>query len=210
MAHEDEPNTAAISSDEDNIDFWIGTDEPDEPEEIVKENKPVIKSVEKRTIKPVEVDEAVSEARLTKLRAEGLERAVVLYIRHEHLIAGEDIAALFHSRGYSFGPMQIYQDMSYGQAVFSIANLVEPGVFDPNTMDTFTTQGLTFFLQLPSPFGARAAFEQMLFEAKECAQALNAQLIDKQSVRLTVQMEQYLLGEMIDYDDQVNRVWYDH
>jgi len=75
--------------------------------------------------------------------------------------------------------------MKVKKPVFSVANVVEPGTFDPKERDYFTTPGLAFFMQLPGPLGGRVAFELMLNTAQRVADVLEGTLIDEREQLLT-------------------------
>jgi cell division protein ZipA len=55
-----------------------------------------------------------------------------------------------------------------GASLFSVASMVEPGTFDPPTMENFEYPGVSLFLQLPTTSDGVAAFDAML----SCAQSL--------------------------------------
>jgi len=104
--------------------------------------------------------------------------------------AGADIFAVLEDLGLNYGDMQIFHhygvgDMKVKKPVFSVANVVEPGTFDPKERDYFTTPGLAFFMQLPGPLGGRVAFELMLNTAQRVADVLEGTLIDEREQLLT-------------------------
>lgn len=82
-----------------------------------------------------------------------------------------------------YGDMQIFHhhgvgEMSVDSPLFSIANAVEPGVFDLERMDALTTPGLSMFMRLPGPLDGRVAFELMLNVGQRLAQRLGGELRD--------------------------------
>jgi len=104
--------------------------------------------------------------------------------------AGADIFAVLEDLGLNYGEMRIFHhygvgDMKVKKPVFSVANVVEPGTFDPKERDHFTTPGLAFFMQLPGPLGGRVAFELMLNTAQRVADVLEGTLIDEREQLLT-------------------------
>ena len=88
---------------------------------------------------------------------------------------------------------------SASEPVFSVANVLEPGVFDLAAMDDLATPGLCLFLRRPGPLPATVAFDLMLDVGSRLARALEAVLCDDQRCRLTVQATQALRERVIHF-----------
>lgn len=101
------------------------------------------------------------------------------------VLSGAALKGQFLGRGFEYGEMHIFHSRFNQQTLFSVVNIVEPGYFDIDTMDSMTTQGISFFLQLPGPLRDDVAFDMMLSEAHELAQALDAELRDEHHAPLT-------------------------
>lgn len=95
-----------------------------------------------------------------------------------------------HNR-LSFGEHAIYSRMTARSGkqrlVFSVANMVKPGTFPVSDMETFTTPGLTLFLQLPGPLDGVEAFDDFVNTAERLAVELGGELRDEQHCILTHQ-----------------------
>ncbi len=65
-----------------------------------------------------------------------------------------------------------------GKPIFRVANIVNPGTFDADAIDDFSTPGISLFMLLPAPIDNLLAFEQMLTVARRFAEVLNGQLLD--------------------------------
>ncbi len=94
---------------------------------------------------------------------------------------GAELQAAFQQAGLSFGEMDIYHHYGAGELqtetpLFSVANIYEPGTFDPKQINDLTTDGLTLFMQLPTALEGPVAFELFLSAAQELATALDGQL----------------------------------
>lgn len=98
--------------------------------------------------------------------------------------AGPALLRAFNSVGLRFGDMNIYHHFGAGdlraeQPLFSLANMFEPGHFDPSAMDEFETAGLAMFIQFPAPLDGPVAFELFLNTAQRLAEALDADLLSE-------------------------------
>lgn len=97
--------------------------------------------------------------------------------------AGEDILQILLAFELRFGEMNFFhghqEAAGRGAIQFSVANMLQPGVFDIDAMTEFTTPGLIFFLTLPGPNDMMAAFEQMAETARGVAEHLGGDLLDE-------------------------------
>ncbi len=103
--------------------------------------------------------------------------------------AGADIFSVLEELGLKYGEMGIFHHYGIGeiktqQAVFSIANMLEPGTFDPQVPE-FNSPGLALFMRLPGPFGGRVAFELMLNNGQRMADMLEGLLVDEKHASIT-------------------------
>jgi len=94
---------------------------------------------------------------------------------------GPTLLKTLNAVGMRFGDMNIYHHFGAGelraeQPLFSLANMFEPGQFDPDAMEDFQTAGLAMFIQFPAPLDGPVAFELFLNTAQRLAEALDADL----------------------------------
>ncbi|MHB1512558.1 MAG: cell division protein ZipA [Acidiferrobacter sp.] len=91
--------------------------------------------------------------------------------------------------GLEFGNRNIYhrKNMQEGpcQFLYSLANLYQPGSFDPLRLDVFQTQGLTLFMSVPSVPEPPVAFKDMVETARLLARRLGGRLFDTDRKPLT-------------------------
>src|SRR5690606_24225277 len=87
-----------------------------------------------------------------------------------------------------------------GPVVFSMANMVKPGTFDLATMGTFTTPGVSLFLQMPNRIGNMAAFDLMLGTATALRNALGAELKDENRSVFTRQTVEHCRQRVGDFE----------
>lgn len=66
-----------------------------------------------------------------------------------------------------------------GSLQFSVANMLEPGTFNLEDINTFKTPGVTFFMTIPGPENPEQAFNCMLETANCLVKNLDAKLLDE-------------------------------
>lgn len=89
--------------------------------------------------------------------------------------SGPALLEAFRAAGLEFGEMGIFhrRDPKTGGTLFSVASLVEPGVFPHDGMETFESPGLVLFY-LPDRSGdPLSAFDAMIAACHELATRLN-------------------------------------
>ena len=113
-----------------------------------------------------------------------------------NVIAGEDrvfngreLWDFLHTAGLRHDRMKILSktegNRENGEPIFRIANIVNPGTFDADAIDDFTTPGISMFMLLPAPINNLLAFEQMLAVARRLAEALDGRLLDFKRQEMT-------------------------
>lgn len=98
--------------------------------------------------------------------------------------SGANLRKAFDEVDMLFGEMRIFHHYGVDRErsdypVFSLANILEPGVFDPATMDEMVSPGVCLFLRLPGPVDGLVAFELMLNTAQRLAESLEGRLCDE-------------------------------
>ena len=93
---------------------------------------------------------------------------------------GREVKKLLEACGLDHGDMSIFhrheEDDLLSPIQFSVANAIEPGYFDPETLDEISTPGVSFFMTLPGPKDYNKAFEYMLETAQCFARNLKGEL----------------------------------
>ncbi len=96
---------------------------------------------------------------------------------------GGDILHILLACDLRFGDMGFFHrhelEAGRGAVQFSVANMMQPGVFDIDTVSDMATPGLVFFLTLPGPVDMMQAFDYMLETAKTVARNLDADVLDE-------------------------------
>ena len=104
---------------------------------------------------------------------------------------GEDILHILLACDLRFGDMSFFHRHEFeagrGAIQFSVANMMQPGVFDIDNMADMMTPGLVFFLTLPGPEDMMKAFDYMLETAQAVARNLGGDVLDESRSVLTRQ-----------------------
>ncbi|MCK9530304.1 MAG: cell division protein ZipA C-terminal FtsZ-binding domain-containing protein [Gammaproteobacteria bacterium] len=105
-------------------------------------------------------------------------------------LAGADLEPAFVKAGLHYGEMNIFHapvdlECPDGPALFSIANMVEPGTLEPEKLKLLATPGLFVFTRLPGPVNGAETFEHMQATSRFLANALGGQVCDERREPLT-------------------------
>lgn len=111
------------------------------------------------------------------------QQIMVIYITAQSVprFYGNDILEAMKIADMQYGDMKIFHyhgpDKKHSsRALFSIANIHEPGIFDLDNMESFVTDGLAMFMCLPAEIGGDIAFEIMHDTAQTLAHQLGGEL----------------------------------
>ena len=113
---------------------------------------------------------------------------IVLHIlaKPSEVLSGEKINSVAQASGFVFGSMNIFHRLDGDeQTIFSLANMVEPGNFDPDTIHEMTTSGLTVFMQLSNLTHPADDFDEMLRTAYHVSEMLGASLCNQNRQPIT-------------------------
>ena len=177
--------------------------------------KPIAADIEDEiTDIEIPVDLAVAEAELqiadiadaeqpaqteVSLDIEPLVLSVIVHAHEDEVFSGPEIREALEAEGLSHGAMSIFhfydpdkeEVKENDDAVFSVANVLEPGFFDLKKLDETETPGLMLFCQLPGPLSGEAALELMLDKGRGLAVRLNGQMCDDKRNPFTTQAKTY-------------------
>lgn len=114
---------------------------------------------------------------------EAAQEVFVIHVFNKQGLAGIDLRRVFNACDMRFGEMNIFHRFekanAQGKIQFSVANSLEPGSFDLDTLDELTTTGISLFMSLPGPDKAMEAFDAMAEVALVFARNFNANLCDE-------------------------------
>lgn len=91
---------------------------------------------------------------------------------------GEHVVQCLEALGFEYGEYNIFHrhkhlGNSNSPVIFSIANMMQPGVFDLNNLKDFSTIGLVIFMHLPTEGNLKTNLRLMLQCTERLASALN-------------------------------------
>lgn len=130
--------------------------------------------------------------------------AISVVMPANQIMPGASLLPSLLTLGMKYGEMNIFHrhqdNAGNGAVTFSLANMMNPGSFDLDSMETFATQGITLFMMLPNSGNAFDVFEQMLAAAKHLCYEFNAQLVDDKRNPMTKQTEQHYTSRIRDFE----------
>ena len=117
---------------------------------------------------------------------------------------GDDLLEVLITSGLKFGEMNIFHQRfrgtNNGPVIFSVANILNPGTFDLNSIHEFSTVGVSLFLALPSPINNLEAFDQMLAVAQRIREELDGELKDDHRNVMTAQTIEHYRQRIRDFE----------
>lgn len=139
------------------------------------------------------------------------EKLVMLYLaaKSGQSISGAELVLATEKVGLVYGHNSIYHRLAEGlhanEPIFSMANVIQPGYFDLDQIDTLQTPGVSFFMTLPGPVTAIQAWDSMLPIAERMAQLLDAVLLDSDRNALGRQRILHIKEELRAFDRDKER-----
>ena len=216
-AFEPEPVVAAVQHEEpapEEVDALVGADAHDEtPVDVLnlfgegsqkaRKEMPPLKPLRKFFARKDSLVVAQSEAEPEPIDPEEV-LVVNVLSKDSEGFKGPDLLQLLLACDLRFGKKSIFHRYekanAKGAIQFSVANLVEPGVFNLDAIDEFTTPGVSFFLSLPGPEQPLTAFNYMIETAQVLVRHLHAELRDDAHSVMTAQTIEHCRQRIRDFE----------
>jgi cell division protein ZipA len=143
-------------------------------------------------------DEAPAQEKMP-LDIEPLVLSVIVHAEEDEFFQGPEIREALEAEGLTHGAMSIFhfhdpdkEEISENDdAVFSVANVLEPGFFDLGKLEELQSPGLMLFCQLPGPLPGEAALDLMLDKGRGLAVRLGGHMCDDKRNPFTTQAKNY-------------------
>ncbi len=114
--------------------------------------------------------------------------------------SGLDLKAALKNLGFQHGDMQVYHRMTPGmrkKPLFSVANIIEPGTFNPQDDANMNTPGVLMFAKLPGPINGLVLFDDLLETAQTLTDNLNGTLCDQSKQQVNQNILETMRGRIL-------------
>jgi len=201
----DEADIARLSDDAASADFTenVGTAVIENTEPQQPASKLSQADMFPEDIQPPKVP-AAAESADTAATDLAIDRVISMHVMaNTQLIQGRRLLELLLQFGLRYGDMHIFHRHEHpagqGDVLFSMAQAVEPGTFNIETLERDLVPGVSFFMSLPG-VKSTLAFDLMVDTARRLAHELQAELLDAHSQPLSsADLEQWR-DEVVAYE----------
>ncbi len=124
---------------------------------------------------------------------EGVEELIISHtiLSRGEYFSGVQLFQALATAGLSYGEMNIFHYPGNEEndtfALFSVANVIEPGTFNLEEPQSLSTPGISMFMRLPTRLGSYEAYEEFIHVAQMIAAELDGELCDETRSQLTQQ-----------------------
>lgn len=129
------------------------------------------------------------------------EKMIIFYlIANNGMINGQVLLESLVPWNLEFGEMGIFHlKTETGQVKFSLANAVEPGNFELNSIKELETPGVIMFMKVHEQTEPDVVFDEMLEVARSVSEELDCQMMDESQSVVTPQTIQHYRQSILDF-----------
>lgn len=106
-----------------------------------------------------------------------------------HTFAGYELLQALLASNLRFGEMSVFhryqEELEKPKILFSVASATEPGIFDLNSMGSYSCSGLSLFMRVDQTDQPQKVFDMMLATARQLADDLSGEIYDGNHEPLT-------------------------
>lgn len=163
-------------------------------ETMVKTQEPEIGNIELSAIdddvEPIEVEQP--KVRKEEKPAAAANEFIILHISMPEglVMAGSKLLPCVLSLGFKISEEGFFnrhvEPSGQGPVMFRMVNMFNPGTFDVDNMEQFSTAGVSLFMTLPCEGDSLAAFNMLHSAAKKIAEEFGAEVLDSNREPLSV------------------------
>jgi cell division protein ZipA len=159
------------------------------------------KPVKKRESLRDRVEETIADEEADGTVDESTVVSFYLVARNGSGINGTDLLDIFRKKGIKAGEMSIFHrvDTTSKMSLYSVANAVNPGMFDFANMATLKVPGVVFFMRLEGLDHPVRTFDDMRRVLCEVAQVLKCDIKDENRSVVTAQTFDHYRERIADY-----------
>nr|WP_255612670.1 cell division protein ZipA [Alcanivorax sp. 1008] len=121
-----------------------------------------------------------------------------------HVMPGRDLLQALLEQGLRYGEMNIFHlhqaRAGADELQFSMANALEPGTFDIDSMETQGFRAVTFFLKMPGPSRPAEALERMIKTVRHLGDRFGGEVRDDQHSVLTQQTVEHMREKVREFE----------
>jgi len=153
-------------------------------------------------------EELKEELKTKSVKLEQPQEVLVLNVKSadDNPILGSALLPMLLTLGFKFGEQDIFHrhvnTNGKGPVLFSLANMFKPGNFDIDSLENFTTGGISLFMILPIEGEPRHVFNMMHNAARKIADEFSAHIYDDKRALLTKQGVQRYIERIREFERQ--------
>ena len=155
-------------------------------------------------VEPPEPEEEIIDEEPNKLDEAPAADFIIVHIQMPEglTMEGSKLLPAVNTLGFKYSEEGFFNrhldPAGHGPVLFRLVNMYNPGTFDVDNMEQFSTAGISLFMTLPCDGDGLAAFNMLHSAAKKLADEFGAAILDSQREEMTV-------DSVRDYVEKVRR-----